>query len=166
MARRRFIQVKGSPVLLTDDEAETASTGGSLRRGSRPMKEYYIYDTEFRELKRTGAIATILFALGSACMGFVVSAYVGLSLAEKIPDDVKTQWTVYKDLGFVATLIFYFLGVLESLVGYNQVERIKAETSHGTERYQAKSRYKVALWALVMLAFAVLGFFVRPMVWR
>lgn len=127
------------------------------------MKEYYIYDSEFRELKRTGAIATVLFAVGSACLGFAINVQVGMAFAEKIPDAVKAEWSSYKTTALILTILFYFFGVLTSLNGYNQVERIKSETSHGDEKYEPKSRYKIALWALVFLAFGVVGYVIRSL---
>lgn len=127
------------------------------------MKEYYIYDSEFRELKRTGGLAAILFALGSACMGFVVNTHLAIVFAEKLSDQLKIEWTTYRNIGLVAGFIFYFFAILQALTGYNEVERIKAETSHDGEKYIQKSRFKVAFWALTLLAVFVLGFLARQL---
>ena len=139
--------------------------GGSLLRGTRAVKEYYIYDNEFRELKRVGGLATALFAIGSAIFGFVINTHLGIVFADHLSDDIRAQWIVYRNIGIAAGVLCYFFAILQSLVGYNLVERIKAETSHGTEKYLPKSRYKIALWALVFAAFGTVGFVVRPWIW-
>jgi hypothetical protein len=154
----------GTPRRATGGGGAKRGRGGSLLRGDRPMKEYYVYDSEFRELKRTGVIATTLFALGSACMGFVVNTHLAIVFADKLSDQIKIEWTTYRNIGFMAALVFYFFGVMQALTGYNEVERIKTETSHDGEKYKPKSRFKVAFWALAFTAIFVLGFIVRQ-VW-
>ncbi len=155
--RRRIVQAQGQQFVITpaEDGSTTEATGGSLRRGSRPVKEYYIYDSEFRELKRTGAIATVLFAVGSAAMGFVGNIMVGLALSENVSDAVKSQWTAYRNAGLIAAAICYLFAIMAALSGYNRVEQIKAETSHGDEKYTPRSIYVVTLRVLAVLV--VLG---------
>jgi hypothetical protein len=165
---RRTITVpseQGNFAIPTGIDAQSGSAGsgdgsqsGSLvQRGHRPVKEYYLYDSELRELKRTGALTTVLFAAGSALIGFVINTHLALIFADKLPDDVKIQWTTYRDVAVIGAVIFYFFGILLALSGYNEVERIKADTQHGTEKYVPKSRYKVGFWALAFLAAVLVG---------
>jgi hypothetical protein len=84
-----------------------------------------------------------------------------MAFADHLASDVKAQWTLYRNISLIVGVTFYFFAGLQSLVGYNLVERIKAETSHGTEKYTPKPYYKIALWALIFLACGVIGFVAR-----
>lgn len=121
------------------------------------MKEYYIYDSEFRELKKVGGGAAVLFAIGSAAIGFAVNTHLGLIFADHLAAELKVQWETLRDIAVIIGIACYAFGVIQSLIGYNLVERIKAETQHGNQKYKPKSRYKIALWALVFVIFFALG---------
>jgi hypothetical protein len=167
--RTRVVPVAGStPAVLETGEPQTATTGdtgGQVRRGSRPVKEYYIWDSEFRELKKTGAVAALLFAAGSGLIGFAVNVQVGLAFAENASEIIKGQWGTYRNVAIIAAAICYLFGMFQALDSYDQVERIKAETSHGTEKYVAKSRYRITFRVLVLLAALVLGAILGRALW-
>lgn len=129
------------------------------------MKEFYVYDSEFRELKRTGAIAAILFAIGSALLGFAVNAHLGVTFAESLPVATKTQWVTYRNVAAVVALCCYVFAAIQALSGYNQVEQIKAQTSHGTERYQPKPWYRYAMAAIILAMALVMGALLGRVFW-
>jgi hypothetical protein len=145
--------------------ASGGETGSQVQRGSRPVKEYYIHDSELRELKKTGAIATALYALGSAALGFAVNVHTGMAFAEKIASTVKAEWTVYRNLALAIAAICYLIATIQALGGYNRVEQIKAETSHGSEKYVPKPWYKVALWALIIIGAGAGGALLHGALW-
>jgi hypothetical protein len=164
-SRRKVLKIPGqsAPLVLEEDApdgsgtAATGDLGSHVQRGSRPVKEYYIYDSEFRELKKTGAIATSLFAIGSAALGFAVNVHTGMTFAENVAAAVKLEWTIYRNTAFIVSAICYLLATIQALSGYNQVEQIKAQTSHGTEKYVPKPWYKILLWVLAVFGAAIIG---------
>jgi hypothetical protein len=156
------VDTEAGPTFIPDpalppQDVSTDDTGSTVRRGNRPMKEYYIHDSEFRELKKAGASATILFAIGSASIGFSANTHIALAFVDHLATDIKVQWEILRNVSVVIGLTCYVFAVIQSLVGYNLVERIKGETQHGGEKYEPKSRYKVAFWALVLAFCFVLG---------
>src|ERR1700688_3693556 len=163
----RLVRVgDGTTAVIPDGEQQSAAAGAGSPplRGDRPMKEYYIYDSEFRELKRTGATATILFAFGSACFGFALNVHLGIVFAGTLADDLKTQWISYEKIAFFIAVACYLFAILQTLSGYNQIEKIKAETSHGSEKYTPKRWYKFGIWALVFAAIFGVGFLARGII--
>src|ERR1700754_3390371 len=111
--RSRVVRVPGQdlPLVFPDSNEQTASTtqdtGSQVQRGSRRVKEYYIYDSEFRELKRTGAAATALYAFGLALLGFVVNVHTGMTFAENVPAMVKHDWTIYRNVALIGAVLCY-----------------------------------------------------------
>lgn len=124
------------------------------------MKEYYIYDSELRDLSRTGAFATGLFALGSACIGYWFNIQVGFALAEKVAPEILVQWTVYRNVSAVGAVFCYVVGAALALSGYNRVEKLKAETQHGPEKYEPKPWYRIALFLLVAVGLLIGGLYI------
>jgi hypothetical protein len=160
--RRRGVTVgEGQTTLVLEpQDTQTGATGvpgSSVQRGSRPVKEYYVYDSEFRELKRIGAFAALLFAIGSAAIGFSVNAHMGMAFAENVPAALKAEWTLYRNVGIGVAALCYLFGAIQALTGYNEVERIKAQTLHGDERYVRKPWYWLALGAIILIAALALG---------
>ena len=144
---------------------ENPPTGGEPLRGHRPMKEYYFYDSDIKNLGRTGALATLLFAAASGCLGFGANALVGLSFAENIPDTVKHDWTIYKNISFAAAIIFFVIAAILTLDGYDTVEQLKGQTRHGTEAYIPRSRFKIMIGGLMLAAMLGLGIWIGAMFW-
>lgn len=168
--RPRVIPSREGPVVLEPGETRAESTGSTdtgsrVQRGDRPVKEYYLYDSDFRELKTTGIVATSLFALGSAAVGFAVNVHTSMIFAENLKPVVKLEWTQYRNAAIIAAAILYLIAGLAAASGYNRVEQIKAETSHGGERYQPKSRYRVAMIGLALLSAAGIGAVVMVLIW-
>jgi hypothetical protein len=130
------------------------------------VKEYYIYDSELRELKKTGAIATALYAMGSAALGFAVNVFTGMTFAENIASTIKAEWIIYRNIALTVAVACYVIATIQALEGYNRVEQIKAETSHGDEKYVPKPRYRIALWALAIVGSAGGGLIGGLLFWR
>ena len=148
------------PVVLEAGETRIESggeTGSQVQRGSRPVKEYYIHDSELRELKKTGAIATALYAIGSGAFGFAINVHTSLTFADKVETAIKAEWTNYRNLALAVAGLCYLVATIQALSGYNRVERIKAETSYGAEKYAPKPWYRVAFWALLLAAAVIVG---------
>jgi hypothetical protein len=61
-------------------------------------------------------------------------------------------------------IICFFSGVLLTLSGYNRVEQLKAQTSHGSETYVPRSRFLIALGVIALLAAAAIGVFIGRIV--
>jgi len=124
------------------------------------MKEYYLYDSDFRDLERTGAFATMLFAASSGCLGFAADILVGIAFAENISPAVKAEWGAYRNVALVLAIVFFLFGTFLTLSGYNRVEQLKSQTSHGTETYVPRSRFRLALNVIVVIAAIGVGIFI------
>jgi hypothetical protein len=153
------------PVAIGDSASAPPQMGSNVQRGHRPVKEYYLYDGDFRELKKAGAVATVLFAVGSACAGYALNVHLGLAFAENLPDAVKADWLLYKRIAIAIAALAYFFAIIQALTGYNRVEQIKAETLHGAERYTPKPWYWLAAWGVVAVGLVVGGIYVGSTLW-
>ena len=83
------------------------------------MKEYYIYDSELRQLKKTGAIATALYAIGSGAFGFAINVPFAAN---------------YRNLALAVAGLCYLIATIQALSGYNRVEQIKRRRDEETKR--------------------------------
>jgi len=145
---------------------EQLETGGEPLRGHRSMKEYYLYDSDFRDLGRTGAFAAFLFAAASGCLGFGANAWVGLAFAENVPETVRLEWSLYRNISFGLAVIFFFFAIYLTLSGYNTIEQLKAQTRHGTETYVPLSRFRIAIGALFLVAALGVGIWIGATFFR
>jgi hypothetical protein len=134
--------------------------GGAPERGSRKMKEYYLYDSDFRDLARTGLFATICFTIASACLGFAINIHKDLAFNAGLAAPVIAEWTAYRTVAIGAGIVAFIGGVILTLSGYSRVEQLKAETSHGTDTYVPRKWYMIALVCTVGLAILGAGIWI------
>jgi hypothetical protein len=93
---------------ITGGEPPRQRLGGAVRRGTRQMKEYYLYDSDFRDLERTGAIAALLFAVASDCFGSAGNVLVGIEFADNIPAAKLAEWSAYRNVALSGYNLFLF----------------------------------------------------------
>jgi hypothetical protein len=129
------------------------------------MKEYYFYDSDIKNLSKTGALATLFFSTASACLGFAANALVGLAFAENVPQAVKHDWIIYKNISLVATLAFFIIAAYLTLDGYDTVEQLKGQTRHGDETYTPRSRFRLMKGAVVPAVALAIGIWIGATLW-
>jgi hypothetical protein len=105
-------------------------------------------------------LATIFYALSSACFGFAFNALVSMELSKGLEPSVMADWTAYRNIGLIIGSVLLLLAVLLTLDIYNRIEQLKSQTTHGTAAYVPRSAFKWAMLGLAIVAVLAVGIFI------
>jgi hypothetical protein len=93
------------------------------------MRDYPVTEVELDELFRVGIFASVCFFGGTACLGFAITLFKDLALAQGVPADVSIFWQTIRWVSLVAGVMFYVAGAVSFYRNSNHISRIKRETT-------------------------------------
>ncbi len=101
------------------------------RPGVLRVKEYPITEDTLDNIGTLRVSAAFWFAIGSLALGFALSAWQSLELADgSVTDATKASWTAYRNMGAAAAVIAYVAGVFYFLKGKSVIQFVKDNTIH------------------------------------
>lgn len=93
------------------------------------MRDYPVTEAELDELFAVGLIASLCFFGGTASVGFAVTLFKDLSLAQGVPAETATFWTFARWLSLAVGMLLWAFGGLAFLFHRSRIRRIKKETT-------------------------------------
>jgi hypothetical protein len=111
----------------TESQAQSA---GTLRVVSsvRSMKTYVVTSNEIRTITLVNFGVTVLFSLGSACLGYWLNIHTEIALAGKLPAGAEVVQTIVQPVALVAGIVFYVIGAITWFFRSGFVSTIEKES--------------------------------------
>ena len=132
------------------------------QRGSRPMKEYPLTDSDLHDLRNTGVGATFFLSVGSVLIGIWSNITTSMAFSSQVPKDLLAIWNDREHWTLFGSVGCYVIGFLLVFMGYTRMEQIKADVvfQDGTN-YKPKRWLRVGLGLVVLIVVFVFGYWVR-----
>lgn len=100
--------------------------------GKRTMKEYPVTEETFDTIGVLRTSAALGFSFGSLCLGFALSSWQAVSMADPttVAPATIASWTAYGWSALIGAVIFYAGGIVYAFKGGSVVQKVKDGTSH------------------------------------